>query len=299
MESIELAIDIGGTKTLVSAFIEGSQEPLASKEFPTFPECGADDFLARLRSVCEGLTGSGQISRWGLCTAGAVDPDTGTLVWSPNLGWKNLKLFERLIPFLGTEGVIENDCNAAAFGEWAIRKDIHSLIYVTVSTGIGMGIVFGGDIFRGANGVAGEIGHTVVDPNGPLCTCGRHGCLQALSGGKGLEKIVKDSLNREIKTKEIIDRAKMNERFFSELVTRASRTLGRFLCNLIDSFDPELLVIGGNLGKNPYYFSSIERTIRDNHYQIHGKNFEVELSVAEPSPTILGTLLLSRKLKTH
>jgi len=297
MPAVDIAIDVGGTKTLVSAFNEKEAEPYSSEEFLTRPAEGIDSFFERLSNICLRVKGSRNINRWGLCTAGAVSPEKGKLIWSPNLGWKDVELFRRASSFLGTEGVIENDCNAAAFEEWAFRKDIESLIYVTVSTGIGMGMVVRGKILRGASNAAGEIGHTIVKRNGPLCTCGRRGCLQAISGGRGLEIRANDSLGIEIGTKEIIDRAELNEPIFKEMITEASETLGRFLCNLIDSLDPSVLVIGGSLGKNRYYFDRILKTIEENYYRVPGKKVKIELSSIEPNPNILGILSLSRK--TH
>jgi glucokinase len=238
MPAVDIAIDIGGTKTLVSAFNEKEVEPYSSEEFPTRATEGVDSFLERLSSVCLCIKGSRNINRWGLCTAGTVSPEKGKLIWSPNLGWKDVELFRRASSFLGTEGLIENDCNAAAFGEREFRKDIESLIYVTVSTGKDMGMV-----------VRGEIGHTIVKPDGPLCTCGRRGCLQAISGGRGLEMRAHDSLGIEIATKEIINRSQFNEPVFKEMITEASETLGRFLYNLIDSLDPSVLVIGTVSGR--------------------------------------------------
>jgi len=297
MPAVDIAIDIGGTKTLVSVFGDSEQEPYSSEEFPTRPAEGIDSFFERLSDICLRMKGNRNINRWGLCTAGVVSPEKGNLIWSPNLGWKDVELFRRASSFLDTKGVVENDCNAAAFGEWAFRKDIESLIYVTVSTGIGMGIVARGKVLRGANNAAGEVGHTIVKPDGPTCTCGRRGCLQAISGGRGLENRAHDLLGIEISTKEIIDRAQLNEPLFKEMITEASETLGRFLCNLIDSLDPSVLVIGGSLGKNQYYFDRILKVIEENRYRIPGKKVKVELSSMKPNPNIIGILSLSRR--TH
>jgi len=295
MPAVDIAIDIGGTKTLVSVFGDSKQEAYESEEFSTRPAEGIDSFFERLSDVCLHMKGRRDVNRWGLCTAGAVSPEKGNLIWSPNLKWKDVELFRRASSFLGTKGVIENDCNAAAFGEWTFRKDIESLIYVTVSTGIGMGMVVQGKILRGANNAAGEIGHTIVKPDGPTCTCGRRGCLQAISGGRGLEIRAHDLLGIEVSTKEIIDRAQLNEPLFKEMITEASETLGRFLCNLIDSLDPSVLVIGGSLGKNQYYFDRILKTFEENYYRIPGKKVKVELSSVEPNPNIIGILSLSRR----
>ena len=295
MPAVDIAIDIGGTKTLVSVFGDSEQEACETEEFSTQPAEGVDGFFERLSDVCLRMKGNRNINRWGLCTAGVVSPENGNLIWSPNLKWKDVELFRRASSFLGTKGVIENDCNAAAFGEWTFRKDIESLIYVTVSTGIGMGMVVQGKILRGANNAAGEIGHTIVKPDGPTCTCGRRGCLQAISGGRGLEIRAHDLLGIEVSTKEIIDRAQLNEPLFKEMITEASETLGRFLCNLIDSLDPSVLVIGGSLGKNQYYFDRILKTFEENYYRIPGKKVKVELSSVEPNPNIIGILSLSRR----
>jgi len=290
----DITIDVGGTKTLVAAFRDCEDRPLRSEKFPTDANRGPELFLDGLRRTCEGILNGDQVRCWGLCTAGAVDSTNGVLLRSPNLGWMNVNLYDPLARQFGRNGIVENDCNAAAYGEWFVRGDIDSLVYVTVSTGIGMGIVANGELIRGAHRAAGEVGHTITVPGGPLCACGRKGCLQAVAGGNGLAEQIKEITGEEITAKVILGRAALGQSPFAETVSSAARVLGRFLGNVIDTIDPEVLVIGGSLGKNAYYFEQVVAALHENYYRLPGKRAKVEMSRVEPNGGIMGMLFLAR-----
>lgn len=292
----DLAIDVGGTKTLVAVFEDDSVKPSEVDRFPTDPYAGLENFITRLSKVCAKYVDPSNVRYWGLCTAGAVDVSTGRLIWSPNLGWKDVNLYERLSQLFGNQGIVENDCNAAAYGEWSARPGIDSLVYITVSTGIGMGIVSSGRIIRGSHGAAGEIGHTTVLPDGPECTCGRRGCLQAIAGGRGLSSQVERLLGKRLSTEEIIDLAREGEPEYVEIVVKGAMFLGRFLANMIDALDPAVLVIGGSLGKNPHYRKLVVDFFAKFYYILPDKTVVIEPPSAESDPGIIGVLQLSRSM---
>jgi glucokinase len=292
----DLAIDVGGTKTLVAVFEDDQVKPLCVEKFPTDSAAGPEDFIVRLMKVCLKYVVPPDVRYWGLCTAGAVDVSTGRLIWSPNLGWKDINLYEKLSQLFGYRGVVENDCNAAAYGEWSARPGIDSLVYVTVSTGIGMGIVSSGRIIRGSHGTAGEIGHTTVLPDGPECTCGRRGCLQAIAGGRGLSRQVERLFGKRLTAEEIIDLARAGEPEYVEIVVEAATILGRFFANMIDTLDPAVLVIGGSLGKNPHYRRLVVDFFTKFYYRLPDKTVGIEPPSAEPDPGIIGVLKLSRSM---
>jgi len=292
----DLAIDVGGTKTLVAVFEDDQVKPLCVEKFLTDSAAGPEDFIARLVKVCSKYVDPSDVRYWGLCTAGAVDVSIGRLIWSPNLGWKDVNLYGRLRKLFGNRGIVENDCNAAAYGEWSARPGIDSLVYVTVSTGIGMGIVSSGHIIRGSHGTAGEIGHTTVLPDGPECTCGRRGCLQAIAGGRGLSRQVERLLGKGLSTEEIIDLAREREPEYVEIVVGAATILGRFLANMIDTLDPAVLVMGGSLGKNPHYRRLVVDFFTKFYYRLPDKTVGIEPPSAEPDPGIIGVLKLSRSM---
>lgn len=289
---MDLAVDIGGTKTLVAIFEEESIIPLRTEQLYTQPEKGFHDFLERLRAACDKLLCGESLRIWGVCTAGAVSEE-GTLLWSPNLSWKNLQLKEKLSSTFGCFGIVENDCNAAAYAE-ARYRNISNLAYVTISTGIGMGLILDGKLFRGAHSAAGEIGHTVVKRDGPLCSCGRRGCLQAISSGKGLENQIFTLTNQTLNSKTILEYAESGLEPYRKVVEEATFVLARFLTNVVDTLDIETLVLGGGLMKNEFYFQNLSKYVLENYYKVPGKIISVESSRVEPTPGIVGAILLAR-----
>lgn len=289
---MDLAIDIGGTKTLVAVFEEEKISPLRTEQFSTQPERGFSNFLERLATVCRKLLCGEPIRVWGVCTAGAINPD-GVLLWSPNLGWKDLSLKKELSLIFGERGFVENDCNAAAYAEAWCRK-ISNLAYVTISTGIGMGLVLDGKLYRGSHSAAGEIGHTIVEQDGPLCSCGRRGCLQAISSGKGIENRTFVLTNQTLDCKNIFKQAENGLEPFKTIVEEAALVLAKFLTNVVDILDVEVLVLGGGLMRNDFYFQRVSRYVLENYYRVPGKAVSVELAQVEPTPGIVGAILLAR-----
>ncbi|MGJ8455405.1 ROK family protein [Pseudothermotoga sp. U03pept] len=290
---MQLGIDIGATKTLVAFFEESKITPFKTVQFPTEPQKGSVSFFERLILALGEY--KDKITIWGVSTAGAVDEE-GTVLWSPNLGWKNFPLKDQLSKFLGPNGIVENDCNVAAYAEFLVRNGVKNLVYVTLSSGIGSGIVVDGKIYRGSHYGAGEIGHTTLEEDGPECSCGRRGCLQAIASGKGLQSQVRTLLNQDLPAEEILSLAQRELEPYHTLVLHAARVLGRFLTNIVDLLDLDRLVLGGGLTKNKFYTDLVIRFISENYYKLPGKKVSVELSVVEPNPQVVGAVLLARKL---
>ncbi|MEJ5228435.1 MAG: ROK family protein [Pseudothermotoga sp.] len=290
---MDVAVDIGATKTLVVFFKNNEIEPFKTLQFYTEPERGTASLFEKLSSALNEY--KDQIELWGVSTAGAVD-ENGTVLWSPNLGWKNFGLKDKFCQLLGPNGVVENDCNVAAYAEFCVRKNVKNLIYVTLSSGIGSGIVIDGKIYRGSHYGAGEIGHTVVEEDGPVCSCGRRGCLQAIASGKGLQAQVKTQLKQDMPAEEILNLAERQIEPYYGLVMHAVRVLGKFLTNLVDALDLEVLVLGGGLTKNKFYTNSVIQLVNENYYRLPGKKVSVEVSAVQPNPQVVGAILLARGL---
>ncbi|MGC9322927.1 MAG: ROK family protein, partial [Kosmotogaceae bacterium] len=142
---------------------------------------------------------------------------------------------------------------------------------------------------------AGEIGHTIVRPGGPQCTCGRRGCLQAIAGGRGLERVTQEELGISLATEEIVNLSLIGDVRFKEIVSDAADTLGRFVANICDIIDPEILVVGGSLGRNDHYFRLVLESAMQAYYSLPGRDLKIELSSVTPSSNILGTLILARQ----
>lgn len=290
---MDLCVDIGGTKTFVAVFDENSITPREVEQFSTQSHKGFEDFLNRLMKVSRRLLDGNHPSVWGISTAGAVD-ERGNVLWSPNLGWKNLPLKEIVSAAFGSNGVVENDCNAAAYAE-AVARGSRDLAYVTLSTGIGMGLFLQGKIFRGSHSAAGEIGHTIVEEEGPVCSCGRRGCLQALSSGRGLENLIQSITKEKLSCEEIFQRAQNKVEPYFRVVLHGAQVLARSLTNIIDALDLQTLVLGGGLTKNEFYVDTVIKYIQQNYYHLPGKAISVELSKVEPNPGVIGVLLIARE----
>jgi predicted NBD/HSP70 family sugar kinase len=290
---MDLAIDIGGTKTFVATFDEESLVPHEIFQFLTESHRGFEDFLRRLTETGKKLLVGDQPNLWGISTAGVVDDD-GNVLWSPNLGWKNLPLKQALSRFFGDKGFVENDCNAAAYAEAWVRGS-KNLAYVTVSTGIGMGLVLEGKVYRGSHYAAGEIGHTIVDEEGPVCSCGRKGCLQAISSGRGLENLIQSITGERLRCEDIFEKARTGLEPYFQVVFRGAKVLARFLTNIVDALDIEVLVLGGGLTRNEFYRNVLVEYVQRNYYATPSKKISVELPQVQPNPGAVGVLLLSRQ----
>jgi predicted NBD/HSP70 family sugar kinase len=290
---MDLAIDIGGTKTFVATFDEESLVPHEIFQFLTESHRGFEDFLRRLTETGKKLLVGDQPNLWGISTAGVVDDD-GKVLWSPNLGWKNLPLKQAVSRFFGDKGFVENDCNAAAYAEAWVRGS-KNLAYVTVSTGIGMGLVLEGKVYRGSHYAAGEIGHTIVDEEGPVCSCGRKGCLQAISSGRGLENLIQSITGERLRCEDIFEKARTGLEPYFQVVFRGAKVLARFLTNIVDALDIEVLVLGGGLTRNEFYRNVLVEYVQRNYYATPSKKISVELPQVQPNPGAVGVLLLSRQ----
>ncbi|WP_448531841.1 ROK family protein [Pseudothermotoga sp.] len=290
---MDLAIDIGGTKTFVATFDEESLVPHEIFQFLTESHRGFEDFLRRLTETGKKLLVGDQPNLWGISTAGVVDDD-GNVLWSPNLGWKNLPLKQAVSRFFGDKGFVENDCNAAAYAEAWVRGS-KNLAYVTVSTGIGMGLVLEGKVYRGSHYAAGEIGHTIVDEEGPVCSCGRKGCLQAISSGRGLENLIQSITGERLRCEDIFEKARTGLEPYFQVVFRGAKVLARFLTNIVDALDIEVLVLGGGLTRNEFYRNVLVEYVQRNYYATPSKKISVELPQVQPNPGAVGVLLLSRQ----
>ncbi|MCK4539165.1 MAG: ROK family protein [Candidatus Krumholzibacteria bacterium] len=258
MERI-LGIDIGGTdvKTGIVS-IDGSIESHGTIE--TRPEEGPDALAGRVRDwYHENLAGHSSISVAGLACAGLVDSRRGILYNSPNLdGWTDVPLGKIFGEKLGMAVTVENDVNAAVWGEYLLGsgKGTSSFVALTLGTGVGGGIVLNGTLYRGARGSAGEIGHHVILADGPRCACGSRGCLEALIGSQairaraarkssGTESLLAGKDDHSVK--EIYEAAAGGDAAAIETFEETGRYLGIGLANIVHILNPDRIAIGGGI----------------------------------------------------
>ena len=260
-EGHAIGVDVGGTKT-AAARIARDGSILARAKLPT----PADDMAATLDVIVEAARAvmSPDVRAVGIAAAGLVEWATGTLRFAPNLAWRDTSLVEHVTAELGLPTVADNDNAAAAWAEFCFGagRPYRHMLLVGVGTGLGGGIVADGALFRGAHGFAAEIGHIIVEPDGPLCGCGNRGCWEQVASGQALTRAGQQAVGGENKTL-LRDRAGGDaERVTGPMVTEAARDgdevsiaiiaevgrrLGEGIAGLVNVLDPEVVVVGGGV----------------------------------------------------
>lgn len=183
----------------------------------------------------------------GVGAPGPTDPVRGVLVNPPNLeGWKNVPLAAMLREIIDCPVHVENDANLAGLGEFhqGAGRGSRTMVYITWSTGVGAGVIIDGRLFSGAHGAAGELGHMILDPNGPLDGCGQRGCVEAFCGGNALAR------QTGIPAEELFDRAAEGDSRAASEVRDAATHMGYALINVANLFDPEVIVMGGGVSRS-------------------------------------------------
>jgi glucokinase len=257
------AVDIGGTKIAVG-MVDRDGRVLARLESPTDPRDYAKGLAAIVDMLRETARTAGvEITGIGIGSTGPVDPLTGIFGEVDFLpGWRGQNPVDDLARNFKVQVALENDADAAAMAEahWGIARNKSRLIYVTVGTGIGGGIVLEGRLYRGVDGSHPEIGHQVIDPSGPLCTCGSCGCWESLAAGPAMAGWLKanapaDYSHREgLNAKRICELARQNDAPALQAIEREAYYLGLGLANLINLFTPDAIVLSGGVMKSAALF---------------------------------------------
>jgi glucokinase len=183
----------------------------------------------------------------GIGAPGPTDPVRGVLVNPPNLhGWRNVPLAAMVREVLGVPAHLENDANLAGLGEHrqGAGRGTDTMVYITWSTGVGAGLILNGRLFSGAHGTAGEVGHMILDPNGPLDTCGQRGCVEAYCGGGRLARATGTTMEA------LFDDAANGNGDAAVRVREAASQMGYALINMANLFDPEVIVMGGGVTRS-------------------------------------------------
>lgn len=252
------AVDIGGTKTAV-ALIREDGVILGREQWLTEPELGFPVAVRRIRNVLGTLSAGSNLAGIGIASPGPFDPHTHVLGLIGTLpGWQGCDLVAEMQQAFGVAVVLENDADAAALAEhsWGSGKGSERFLYVTISTGIGGGLILSGDIYRGAGGAHPEIGHLLVDCSGPLCYCGLRGCWEILASGTALSAWVREESNSgsEVTAQQICAHAAAGDPLALRAVAREAHFLGLGLANLVTAFVPDTISLGGGVMKSSSMF---------------------------------------------
>ncbi|AKH17267.1 MULTISPECIES: ROK family protein [Deinococcus] len=259
-EPLSIGIDVGGTK-IASGVLRGD-ELLSAHVIPT-PDTGWESVLDAIAGDVRRLQERHPDARLiGVGIPGPLNADRTRVKFAPNIyGFTDVPMVDGLRDRLGQRVVLENDAKAAALAEAHLgaARGAESSIYVTVSTGIGSGIVLNGRIWRGRHGIAGEIGHITALPGGPVSGAGLDGALEAVASGTAIARDASFALNRDVSTAEAFQLAQQGHPAARRVVGQALRYIGIALADLQKTIDPEVFVIGGGVASvGDYFFHGVQ-----------------------------------------
>ncbi len=252
MGPLALGIDLGGTQ-LRAAIVDREGRIIERGAVATNVAGGPDAIVAQMVELARGVGVRHPeclAQTIGVCAPGPLDTVAGVVLEIATMpGWENFPLRQRLSEAFGQSVVLENDAIAAAFGEWKFGAGagVKNMVYVTVSTGIGGGVVVDGHLLRGNRGMAGHIGHMMIAPDGPRCGCGGIGCFEALASGTNFA--IAGQAKGFADGAAIVEAARKGNKAALELVRQEADYLGYGFASLIHLFSPERLVIGGGVSK--------------------------------------------------
>ncbi|TLU61426.1 ROK family protein [Enterobacter sp. MF024] len=270
---IALAMDIGGTK-LAAALVDSEQKIIERREIPTPASKTPDALEAALSELVTPLYSRAQ--HFAVASTGIIQEGVLTSINPANLGGlSHFPLVKYLSALTGLPGVALNDAQAAALAEYQhMPHAVRDMVFITVSTGVGGGVVHNGKLVTGSGGLTGHCGHTLADPNGPRCGCGRIGCVEAIASGRGIAAAAEGELCG-LDAKAIFAHAAEGHAQAVALIARSARTLARLIADLKALTDCQRVVIGGSIGLADGYLSQVQ------HYLAQEPGvYQIELSSA-------------------
>ncbi|MGE5225199.1 MAG: ROK family protein [Omnitrophica WOR_2 bacterium] len=256
-----IAVDIGGTQMRAAVYNDDNLTPIVvdriSTRHPTLTP------IERLYSLIASIWPSNlEVTAIGVAAAGPLDPYAGIIREAPNItGWIDIPLRRNLEERFNVPVAVGNDANMAALGEWkyGAGQGHHNLIYITVSTGIGGGVIVADQLLLGAHGLAAELGHVTIVPDGPMCGCGHRGHLEAFSSGPAIARWAAEELKKgspsilstvpDLTAKAIGQAALRGDALAKSAISRAGKYLGMALANYLHIFNPSIVIIGGGVSQ--------------------------------------------------
>jgi glucokinase len=273
-EQYIVGVDLGGTNIVAGVMTADGARHLAMRSIPTNSAVGdegvAERIVGLVQSVILDAIGESGAERRdfvgiGIGAPGPLDREQGIVLVAPNLGWKDFPLRQRIQERLNLPTTLDNDANCATFGEWwqGAARGGRNVVGLTIGTGIGGGLILHGALYHGSSDMAGEVGHTTIDLNGRHCKCGNYGCLEAYASAPAIATRAREVLVREegqsaipgmvdgqlesITAQTVYDAAKSGDRIANEIVRDTARYLGAGVANLLNIFNPDIVVIAGGV----------------------------------------------------
>ena len=292
--ALTVGVDVGGTK-IAGAVVDERGRILATARRES-PATDTDAIGASIADLVAELRSAHDITAVGVGAAGFVDSSRSLVMFAPNLAWRDEPLRDHLEKSIGLPVIVENDANAAAWGEFTFGagEDVDDSLLVTIGTGVGGGIVLNGELHRGAFGVAAEIGHMQVVPNGLICGCGNRGCWEQYASGSALVRDARDQAREgSLIARTLLDRAggrveditgpliteaaQEGDSFAREQLATLGRWIGEGIATLTAVLDPAVVVIGGGVSEaGDLLLDPVRSHFRAN---LTGRNYRPQLEI--------------------
>ena len=268
-----VGVDLGGTNIVVGAMPEDGSREYGVRSLPTRSEQGSESIVDRMVEMIEtciavtcaeaGITRA-HFAGVGVGAPGPLDRERGVVVVAPNLGWQDFPLRALIADRVGLEATLDNDANCATLGEaWTgAARGARNVVGITIGTGIGGGLILDGRLYHGASDVAGELGHMTIDTSGRRCACGNYGCLEAYASGPNIAQRAREAIESgevsllpdlvagdltRITAQTVYDANDRGDAVAREVVRDTARFLGAGIANLLNVFNPEVVVIAGGV----------------------------------------------------
>ncbi len=313
---LAVGVDLGGTKIQAAVIDVAVADPggrvVASHRQDTDVEGGpakaVDDIVHCIRACVADLS---EIRTVGVGVAGQVDAAAGLVRSAPNLKWTDFPLGQRLEQALGVPVVVENDVRAITWGVWrhGAGRGIDDLIVLFVGTGVGGGIVSGGQLITGDRGLAGELGHMTVVAGGRRCTCGHNGCIEAYVGGWAIAERTSEAIQAdpeagrallervgqgEVTARLVSEASAAGDPLAIELLAETGRYLGDAMVGLVHVFNPRRIVLGGGvIDGNPSLVAAVESAVRTGAIPVYSERLEVHRSELGAEAGVIGSASLA------
>ena len=268
-----VGVDLGGTNLVVGATASDGSRQFGMQTIPTRADLGADAVVARIAEQIERVISEASAALGtprthclgvGIGSPGPLNRDTGVVIFTPNLGWRDFPLRDRVQDAVRLPASLDNDANCATLGEWWLgaARGARHVVGLTLGTGIGGGLILDGRLHHGISDVAGELGHMTIDANGRRCGCGNYGCLEAYASGTAIAERARESLAggepsampqmvggdlSKITAALVYGAAKEGDALAVEVVRDTAKFLGIGVANLLNAFNPEVVVLAGGV----------------------------------------------------
>jgi glucokinase len=302
-----VAVDIGGTHIRVAVYEPDSLKPIAHQRTRSLAH--EPGVYGRLEKAVESVWPKEKVKAIGIASPGPLDPHTGTILATPNIPeWKNFPVAPKLSQHFGVPTYLDNDANMAGLAEWqyGAGKGHEHLVYLTISTGIGGGVISHGCLLQGFHGMGAELGHMIIDPEGPPCGCGKRGHVESFCSGPSIVRYVREELQAgrtstlqaqpNLTPAQIAEAARTGDTLAISAFERAGHYLGIAVANYLAVFDPSILIFGGGVSQvGELLFKPFEESLRKHTFHPHYlDNLVITKAALGDDAGLLGALALAR-----